>query len=149
MLLENPATYVLFTESDIPETEFLLEIARRTGCGLLLDVNNVTVSSTNHGFDPHAYLAQFPVEQVCEIHLAGYAESEDDIGARLLIDAHDSPPREETLALYAETIRRIGPTPTLVEWDNDVPAWPTLYGEARRAQRAMRAAAEPERRRAV
>ena len=142
MLLENPSTYVLFAESAIPETEFLAEIARRTGCGLLLDVNNVEVSATNHGFDPLAYLEAFPLEHVGEIHLAGYAEAEDDAGHRLLIDAHDSPVRPGVWALYEKVISRIGVRPTLVEWDNDVPEWPVLHAEARRAERhAAKAAA--------
>src|SRR5580700_10908659 len=113
MLLENPSTYVLFAESTIPETEFLAEIARRTGCGLLLDVNNVEVSATNHGFDPLAYLEEFPLEHVGEIHVAGYAEAEDDSGHRLLIDAHDSPVRPGVWALYEKVISRIGVQPTL------------------------------------
>ena len=92
MLLENPSTYLRFAESDIPEPEFLREVALRTGCGLLLDVNNVVVSSVNHGFDPLRYLDDFAFEYVGEIHLAGYAETEDDAGARLLVDAHDSRP---------------------------------------------------------
>ncbi|THD46014.1 MAG: DUF692 domain-containing protein [Bradyrhizobium sp.] len=137
MLLENPSTYVEFTESEIPETEFLAEIARRTGCGLLLDVNNVFVGATNHRFDPFAYLAAFPMAHVGEIHLAGYADAEDDLGAPLLIDAHNSPVRADVWALYDTAIRRLGPTPTLVEWDNDVPAWPILAAEARRAEAAM------------
>jgi uncharacterized protein len=142
MLLENPSTYVLFAESAIPETEFLAEIARRTGCGLLLDVNNVEVSATNHGFDPLAYLEAFPLEHVGEIHLAGYAEAEDDAGHRLLIDAHDSAVRPGVWALYEKVISRIGVQPTLVEWDNDVPEWPVLHAEARRADRhAAKAAA--------
>ena len=135
MLLENPSTYVLFAESTIPETDFLAEIARRTGCGLLLDVNNVEVSATNHGFDPFQYLDAFPLDQVGEIHLAGYAEAEDEAGHPLLIDAHDSPVRLGVWELYEHVVARIGPKPTLVEWDNDVPDWATLYGEARRAER--------------
>jgi hypothetical protein len=142
MLLENPSTYLRFGESDIPETDFLAEVARRTGCGLLLDVNNVFVSATNHGFDPVAYLARFPWRHVGEIHLAGYAEGEDDAGRPLLIDAHDSPVRASVWALYREAIRRLGPAPTLVEWDNDVPAWPVLLAEARRAEAAMARAVE-------
>ena len=143
MLLENPSTYVLFAESTIAETDFLAEIARRTGCGLLLDVNNVVVSATNHGFDPVAYLDAFPLRHVGEIHLAGYAEAEDDAGRALLIDAHDSPVRDRVWALYAQAIGRLGPTPTLIEWDNDVPAWPVLLAEARRAERAMARALAP------
>ncbi|MGD0188268.1 MAG: DUF692 domain-containing protein [Roseiarcus sp.] len=137
MLLENPSTYLLFAESTISETDFVAEVARRTGCGLLLDVNNVIVSATNHGFDAIAYLDAYPLRHVEEIHLAGYAEMQDDAGRPLLIDAHDSPVREHVLALYAEAIRRIGPTPTLIEWDNDVPVWPALLAEARRAELTM------------
>jgi uncharacterized protein len=137
MLLENPSTYVAFAETTMSETEFLREIVRRTGCGLLLDVNNIFVGATNHGFDPYRYLADFPLASVGEIHLAGCADDRDDAGFPLLIDAHDSPVRDAVWPLYAEAIRRLGPTPTLIEWDNDVPAWPALFEEARRAQRAM------------
>jgi uncharacterized protein (UPF0276 family) len=131
MLLENPSTYVEFAESEIPEAEFLGEIVRRTGCGLLLDVNNVEVQSGNHGFDPVAYLDAFPLKAVEAIHLAGYADAE----AGLRIDAHDSPVRPSVWALYGLVVRRIGARPTLIEWDNDVPDWPTLHAEARRADR--------------
>ena len=141
MLLENPSTYVLFKESTISETDFLREIATRTGCGLLLDVSNVMVSATNHGFDALAYLDAFPLDHVGEIHLAGFAEARDDAGHLLLIDAHDSPVRDRVWELYRETIARRGPVPTLVEWDNDVPGWSELMGEARRAETAMAHAA--------
>ena len=137
MLLENPSTYVLFAQSTISETDFVTEIARRTGCGLLLDVNNVIVSTTNHGLDPIAYLDAYPLRHVEEIHLAGYADAQDDAGRPLLIDAHDSPVRDHVWALYAEAIRRVGPTPTLIEWDNDVPVWPVLLAEARLAELTM------------
>ncbi len=137
MLLENPSTYVVFAESTIAETDFLREIARRTGCGLLLDVNNVFVSAANHGYDPYRYLADFPLEAVGEIHLAGFAEDSDDAGLPLIIDAHNSPVRDPVWALYAEAIWRLGTTPTLIEWDNDVPGWPTLLAEALRAERVM------------
>ena len=135
MWLENPSTYLLFAESAIPETEFLGEIARRTGCGLLLDVNNVEVSATNHGFDPIAYLDAFPLEHVGEMHLAGYAEAEDEAGHPLLIDAHDTPVRPGVWALYERLVASVGRRPTLVEWDNEVPAWSVLHEEARRADR--------------
>src|SRR5271168_3531250 len=150
MLLENPSTYVVFAESTIAETDFLREIARRTGCGLLLDVNNVFVSAANHAYDPYRYLADFPLEAVGEIHLAGFAEDSDDAGLPLIIDAHNSPVRDPVWALYAEAIWRLGTTPTLIEWDNDVPGWPTLLGEARRAERMMATEARsPERADAV
>jgi uncharacterized protein (UPF0276 family) len=143
MLLENPSTYVGFVESTMAETDFLREIARRTGCGLLLDVNNVFVSATNQGYDPHRYLADFPLQAVGEVHLAGYAEDHDDAGLPLLIDAHNSPVRDPVWSLYAAAIRRLGSIPTLIEWDNDVPAWPALLSEARRAERTM-ALAQPQ-----
>ncbi len=131
MLLENPATYVRFADSEIPETEFLAEVARRTGCGLLLDVNNVEVQAGNHGLSAQAYLEAFPLEAVEEIHLAGYADAPDDPGLR--IDAHDSPVRPRVWSLYRSVIARIGPRPTLIEWDNDVPDWATLRAEAAKA----------------
>lgn len=134
MLLENPATYVTFVESDIPETAFLAEIVRRTGCGLLLDVNNVFVSATNHSFSARDYLAAFPLGAIGEIHLAGHDEDVDDAGAPLLIDAHGRPVAEPVWALYAEVLARTGPLPSLIEWDNDVPAWPDLRAEAARAE---------------
>jgi uncharacterized protein (UPF0276 family) len=145
MLLENPSTYVIFRESTIAETDFIQEIARRTGCGLLLDISNVLVSATNHGFGARAYLDAFPLDEVGEIHLAGFAEAEDDAGHRVLIDAHDSPVRDQVWDLYGEVIARRGAAPTLVEWDNDVPPWSVLFDEARRADAAMVRAASKRR----
>lgn len=133
MLLENPSTYVLFEQSTIPEVEFLRTVAARTGCGLLLDVNNVFVSCTNHRTDPRAWLAAFPLELVGEIHLGGHAEEALPSGP-LLIDAHGTPVADPVWALFAEVIAKAGPIPTLVEWDNDVPEWPVLLAEAARAQ---------------
>jgi len=132
MLLENPATYVLFEQSTLPETDFLAEVVKRTGCGLLLDVNNVFVSASNHRFDPRAYLEAFPMQAVGEIHLAGHA-TEDLPSGPLLIDAHCCPVAEPVWTLYAEVIARTGPRPSLIEWDNDVPALPVLLAEAARA----------------
>ena len=139
MLLENPSTYVAFEASDMSEIEFLGEIARRTGCGLLLDVNNVHVSATNHGYDARAYLDAFPVEHVGEIHMGGHAEDRDETGAKILIDAHGSAVVDPVWDLYAHAIARAGETPTLIEWDNDVPEWPILLAEAEQAERVMRA----------
>jgi uncharacterized protein len=133
MLLENPSTYVTFAESTIPETDFLAEISRRSGCFLLLDVNNVFVSARNHGTDPHAYISAFPLARVREIHLGGHDEQTDEAGAPLLIDAHGSPVADPVWALYRNVIARAGPLPTLIEWDNGVPAWPVLASEARAA----------------
>jgi uncharacterized protein (UPF0276 family) len=140
MLLENPSTYVLFAESTIEETEFLSRIAGRTGCGLLLDVNNVVVSAVNHRLDPVAYLDRFALDLVGEIHLGGYDETEDDAGDRLLIDAHASTVRPDVFALYRHVIGRAGPLPTLVEWDNDVPDFATLAAEAARVEAVLGAA---------
>ena len=141
MQLENPSTYVAFVDSTIPETEFLTEIARRSGCGLLLDVNNVFISAKNHGTDPSSYLAAFPITRVKEIHLGGHDEQTDDTGAPLLIDTHGSPVADPVWALYESVIARTGPLATLIEWDNDVPAWPLLAGEARAANAILSRAA--------
>ena len=132
MLLENPSTYVGFAASTLSETEFLSEIVRRTGCGLLLDVNNVFVSATNHRTDARTYLADFPVEAVREIHLGGH-DVEDLPSGPLLIDAHGTPVADPVWALYSELIGRTGPLPSLIEWDNDVPAFAELEAEALRA----------------
>ncbi|MBB3773793.1 hypothetical protein FHS55_004437 [Angulomicrobium tetraedrale] len=134
LLLENPSTYVLFEDSTIDEIDFLEEIAARTGCGLLLDVNNVMVSSVNHRLDPHTYMDRFPVGRIGEIHLAGYDETVDGAGERLLIDAHGSPVKADVMALYEHALARTGPVPTLIEWDNDVPDFATLQAEAVRAE---------------
>ena len=137
MLLENPSTYVRFHDDDMSEIGFLDQVARRTGCGLLLDVNNVFVSANNHAFDPQAYLDAFPVERVGEIHLAGHAELTDETGAPLLIDAHDRAVRADVWSLYERAIARAGAVPTLIEWDNDVPEWPVLMAEAAKADRMI------------
>ncbi|MBV6656378.1 MAG: DUF692 domain-containing protein [Devosiaceae bacterium] len=137
ILLENPSTYVVFEQSEMSETDFLREIVRRTGCGLLLDVNNVFVSATNHGTSAQAYLDAFPTASVGEIHLAGHASVTLSDGAPLLIDAHDRAVADPVWDLYENLIARIGPRPTLVEWDNDVPAFDVLAGEVARAQAVL------------
>ena len=142
MLLENPATYLLFEESTIEETDFLSEVARRTGCGLLLDVNNVFVAATNHRLDPRDYLKRFPVQWVSEIHLSGHSETTDDAGAPLLIDSHDTPVKDPVWDLYEELIAHTGPIASLVEWDNDIPEWPVLRAEAEAADAILRRAAK-------
>ncbi len=134
ILLENPSTYVLFAESAMSETDFIREISRRTGCGLLLDINNVFVSATNHGFSALEYLRDFPLSQVGEIHLAGHAEQEDDEGELLLIDSHDGPVADAVWQLYEIVVARCGPIPTLIEWDSRIPDWPVLRAEALAAQ---------------
>ena len=133
MLLENPSTYVAFAEASMTEVEFLSEVVCRTGCGLLLDVNNVFVQAANHGFDASAYLDSFPAEHVDEIHLGGHAEDADDDGSALLIDDHGHAVADPVWALFARTLARTGPRPTLIEWDNDVPSWLVLFAEAKRA----------------
>lgn len=140
MLLENPSTYVLFAESTMEEVDFLAAIAERTGCGLLLDVNNVMVSAVNHRLDPHAYIDRFPLERVGELHLAGYDETTDDAGDRLLIDAHGSRVKPDVFALFRHTIERTGPMPTLIEWDNNVPAFDVLMDEVRLVDEVIGAA---------
>jgi uncharacterized protein len=137
MLLENPSTYIAFAETAMGEVEFLTEIARRTGCGLLLDVNNVYVSGTNQNYDPQAYLEAFPLHLVGEVHLGGHDEDRDDQGRRLLIDSHGAEVVDPVWALYARVIEAAGPLPTLIEWDNDVPEWPVLAAEAARAARVL------------
>ncbi len=143
MLLENPSTYAAFERSTMSETDFIREIATRTGCGLLLDVNNVLVSSVNHGFSAMRYLVDFPIELVEEVHLAGHAEDEDDDGSRLLIDAHDRPVDDHVWALYESLIQRTGPLPTLIEWDNDIPDWPILRREAELADAILDRCSRP------
>src|SRR3954454_1029245 len=130
ILLENPSTYVAFRSSTISETDFIRSVACRTGCGLLLDINNVFVSATNHGFSALQYLADFPLSRVGEIHLAGHAEASDDEGELLLIDSHDSPVADPVWKLFEIVIERCGPIPTLIEWDSNIPAWPILKAEA-------------------
>jgi uncharacterized protein (UPF0276 family) len=134
MLLENPSTYVAFAESTMSETDFIRRVAQRTGCGLLLDVNNVFVSATNHGFSALDYLSDFPLAGVGEIHLAGHAEQSDDEGDLLLIDSHDRPIADAVWELFEIVVSRFGPIPTLVEWDSDIPDWPILKAEAAAAQ---------------
>ncbi|GGH22390.1 hypothetical protein SAMN05444007_102262 [Cribrihabitans marinus] len=137
MLLENPSSYLAFDESTWSEFDFLAEIARRTGCGLLLDVNNVFVSATNLDFSPQGYIDAFPLEQVGELHLGGHDEDEDDHGAPLLIDSHGREVVDPVWALLDHVLDRSGPKPVLVEWDTDVPDWPVLRAEAIRAQAAL------------
>jgi uncharacterized protein (UPF0276 family) len=143
MLLENPSTYIRFSESTIAEVEFLAEVSKRTGCGLLLDINNIFVSAKNHGTQPLPYLDSFPLDRVKEIHLGGHHEETDDAGAPLLIDAHGSPVSTAVWVLYAHVIARTEAVPTLIEWDNDVPDWPTLRGEVAAAQKILSDASRP------
>lgn len=137
MLLENPSSYLAFEDSTWEEPAFLREIARRTGCGLLLDVNNVFVSATNLGYAPQDYIDRYPLEAVGEIHVAGHDTDTDDRGAVLLIDSHGAPIADPVWALLDLTLQRSGPRPVLVEWDTDVPDWPVLAAEAARVEQAI------------
>lgn len=138
MLLENPSTYVTFEDSTMSEIAFLQAVVDKSGCRLLLDVNNVFVSAVNHGFSPENYIDDFPLDLVGEIHLGGHAEDEDDRGERLLIDAHDREIVDPVWSLYTRVIERSSHRPTLVEWDNDVPDWDVLFTEAVRADQVLR-----------
>jgi uncharacterized protein len=137
ILLENPSTYVAFASSTMSETEFIRAVVQRTGCGLLLDVNNVFVSATNQGFSAEAYLDGFPLEHVGAIHLAGHSEQRDDEDEPLLIDTHDRAISDSVWSLYRDLVARIGPRPTLVEWDSNLPAWSVLRAQALSAQQIM------------
>ncbi|MGP1396412.1 MAG: MNIO family bufferin maturase [Inquilinaceae bacterium] len=132
ILVENPSTYVRFTSSTMPEWEFMAEIARRTGCGLLLDVNNIHVSAFNHQFEAEPYLDAVPLDAVQEIHVAGHFVQEFD-DQTILIDDHGAPVDEAVWALFRAALDRLGPIPTLVEWDTRIPPLPVLLAEARKA----------------
>jgi uncharacterized protein (UPF0276 family) len=137
ILIENPATYIEFDDSTWSETAFLSEIIKRTGCGLLLDVNNLYISSVNHNRDALKMLQELPINNIGEIHLAGHAESEDSSGARLLIDSHDRLVTGEVWALYNVAIALTGPVATLIEWDSDIPAFDVLMEEVVRAEHSL------------
>ena len=137
ILLENPSTYVAFASSTMSETDFIRAVAGHTGCGLLLDLNNVFVSAINHGFSPETYLAEFPLERIGEMHLAGHDEQVDDENALLLIDSHDRAVAEPVWDLYRSVVSRIGARPTLIEWDSDLPDWSVLRAQALAARRIM------------
>lgn len=143
MLLENPATYVEFTASSLGEAAFIREVVQRTGCGLLLDVNNLYISCINHQRDVQAYLSELPLHAVEQIHLAGFAEDQDSSGARLLIDSHGAPVDDAVWQLYAELVARLGPLPTLIERDNDVPPLEHLLAEAQMAERVLAGSTAP------
>lgn len=139
ILMENPSVYVAFATSTMSEIAFMEKLVERTGCGLLLDCNNVYVSATNQNYSPEAYLDAFPVEHVGEIHLAGFARDEDDEGETLLIDAHDREVADAVWDLYDRTLERSGAVPTLIEWDNNIPTWDILFAEAMRAEDKLNA----------
>ncbi|MFT5642881.1 MAG: hypothetical protein ACI83P_000415 [Janthinobacterium sp.] len=139
MLLENPATYVEFSTSTMTETDFINEVLRRTGCALLLDVNNIYVSCINHHRDPYAAIAALAHRSVGEIHLAGFAQERDGAGDTLLIDSHASPVAQAVWQLYEYALERVGPVATLIERDHDIPAFDVLFDEVAQAERLLRA----------
>ena len=136
ILVENISTYLRFDEGDYAEWDFVAEVVRRSGCGLLCDVNNIYVNSVNHDFDPHVYLRAMPRESVKEIHLAGFTRK-DNLPVPLLIDSHSRRVDEQVWDLYDEAIGLFGPTPTLIEWDQDIPELEVLLAEAARAGEAL------------
>ncbi|HEX2492666.1 MAG TPA: DUF692 domain-containing protein [Steroidobacter sp.] len=137
ILIENVSSYLEFSDSEMQECEFLTALATKSGCGLLLDVNNIYVSSRNHGFDARDFLARIPRGLVCEMHLAGHSVNRyEDI--EILIDTHSAPVCEDVWNLYSDAIARFGDTPTLIEWDADIPALEVLAAEAARADAYLR-----------
>lgn len=134
ILVENISSYLAYRHSTIPESEFVRAVLERTGCGLLLDINNVYVTASNLGFDARAYLADIPLEAVQEIHLAGHSRM-----GGLLVDTHATRVAEPVWTLYEETVARLPPVPTLIEWDNDIPPLGVLVEEAQRADRTLEA----------
>lgn len=136
ILVENISTYLRFRHSTMPEYEFLAALAHRTGCGLLLDVNNVYVNSVNHGFDAEVYLRSIPAAAVREIHLAGFTVK-DSLDVPLLIDSHSRPVADAVWALYDQALAHVGAVPTLIEWDQDIPALDSLLAEAAKAEEKL------------
>jgi uncharacterized protein len=132
ILIENVSSYLEFEHSVIPEWEFLREVAARSGCGILLDVNNIYVNAVNHGFDAQIYLDAIPSRDVGEIHLAGHVRRELEDGV-ILIDSHDQPVTDAVWSLYEYALTRVGPKPTLIEWDSDLPSLDGLLAEAAKA----------------
>ena len=133
MMLENVSSYMTFAHSEMPEWEFVAEVARRSDCRILLDVNNVYVNARNHGFDASHYIDQIPQGRVGQMHLAGYADQGDH-----LLDTHDQPVTEPVWQLYEQAVRRFGHIPTLIEWDEKLPDFQVLAAEAARAERIQK-----------
>jgi hypothetical protein len=138
LLIENVSSYLEFEHSSIPEWEFLREVAVRSGCGILLDVNNIYVSSINHGFDARQYIDAIPADAVGEMHLAGHVRKDIE-GTPLLIDSHNRPITEAVWSLYAYALGQVGPKPTLIEWDSELPAFEVLQAEAAKADSYLEA----------
>jgi uncharacterized protein len=139
ILMENPSTYLQFSHSTIPEAEFLTALSKRSGCGLICDINNVFVSASNHGWDPWQYLHALPAEAIGEFHLAGHSEAGGE-ATPLLLDTHDRRVAPEVWSLYEDALSMIGPRPTLVEWDADIPPLPVLLDEAAMAMQRLNSA---------
>ena len=137
-LIENVSSYLSYARSEMTEWEFLASVAEKADCGILLDINNIHVSATNHAFDARDYLSGIPIMRVGEMHLAGYSEQEG-----FLLDTHDHPVSDPVWALYADASRRFGPVPTLIEWDENIPNFERLEAEAARAQEVRRSARIP------
>jgi uncharacterized protein (UPF0276 family) len=137
ILIENPSAYLSYLDSEIDEPEFLSELCRQTDCGILLDVNNIHVSATNNGFSAMDYLAAIPNDRVEELHLAGYAEMDG-----YLFDTHGQRVHPPVWKLYQQAIDRLGPLPTLIEWDSDIPHYDVIHGEAMKAQAVLNACKE-------
>lgn len=142
ILLENLSAYLDYAQSSIPEWEFLAEVAARSGCGILLDVNNIHVSAHNLGFDAMRYIEAIPRAAVQEMHLAGFTRNLLDNGEQILIDTHSAPVADAVWSLYGAALRRFGPVPTLIEWDADLPPLPALVAEAAKARAMMHAMEE-------
>jgi hypothetical protein len=140
-LVENPASYVGFGSSTLSEVQFLAELVAATGCRLLCDVSNIFVSAANMGFDAYAYVDAFPADAVDELHLGGFTPEVDDAGDEILVDTHGGAIALPVWTLYAHALRRFGPRPTLIEWDNDIPPLATLIVEAERADAVAAATA--------
>jgi len=137
-LVENVSSYLSFRDDEMPESAFVAELVRRSGCGLLLDVNNIYINSVNHGFDATDYLRSMPHASVREIHLAGFLTKEN-LPVPLLIDTHSRPVADEVWKLYSEALDLCGAQPTLIEWDQDIPELEVLLAEAGRAQERLNA----------
>jgi uncharacterized protein (UPF0276 family) len=149
LLIENPSSYLQYRHSTIPEWEFIAAVAGRTGCGILCDVNNIYVSSCNHGWDPSAYLAALPADAVGEIHLAGHTVRQLNNGHTLRIDDHGARVAAEVWTLYEEALARFGPRPTLIEWDNNIPPLAVLLEEAAYADAKLQHTERADRARAA
>jgi uncharacterized protein len=148
-LVENPSSYVGFSASTMTEVEFLSELVHRTGCQLLCDVSNIYLSAHNLGFDRERYIAELPADAIAELHLGGFTPEPEEGGGEVLIDTHGSRIAEPVWTFYARALQRFGPKPTLIEWDNDVPALDVILAEAARADSVAQSTLAPKPRHAL